>query len=256
MRLRERRVVRVVRVWGSGVRVAQVGGGVFAAAGACGGVVIVSITATIAILLLRSIVGVARPKQLRDDGRGAEGAALRGGRDEGRARLLVLLWLVLRRRQADPPSRAGLRGLPAPGALELHVDALEVPARVVVDARQDVEDLVLLARLVQDGARDGERPDRDGRDAVVLGVCHDAAHLVRVVQLHRAHLAVVVVVRVRELERVDLCEEAHGRVVEEAADDGGALDEPGFLVSGSICLYNNRILFALPHLAATRKGKH
>lgn len=100
--------------------------------------------------------------------------------------------------------------------------AVEVPAGVVVDAGEDVEDLVLLARLGEDGAGDGERADRDGRDAVVFGVRDDAADLVRVVELHGADLVVVVV----RGEGVDLREQAHGCVVEEAAYDGGALDEP------------------------------
>lgn len=60
----------------------------------------------------------------------------------------------------------------------------------------------------------------------------DAADLVGVVELHGAGLVIVVV---RVLQRVDLRQEAHGRVVEEAAYDGGALDEPVWCVSYELC---------------------
>jgi hypothetical protein len=56
-------------------------------------------------------------------------------------------------------------------------------------------------------------------------VRHDAAHLVRVVDLR-----LPVPGAVARVERVHLREQAHGRVVEEAAYYRGAADEPGVIM--------------------------
>lgn len=94
---------------------------------------------------------------------------------------------------------------------------------MVVDAREDVEDLMLLARLVEDRSCNRKRADRYGSNAMVFRVRHNSADLMRVVELDSANLVVIVV---RGLERINLCEEAHGCMVEEAAYNGRAFDEP------------------------------
>ena len=113
--------------------------------------------------------------------------------------------------------------VPPPGFPELPDDPFEVPACLATGTVQYCEDLVLLPRMRQHAAHNGEGAYGDGGDALVLGVGDDAAHLVCVVELDGTGLIVVVV---RMLQRVNLGQEAHGRVVEESAYYGGALDEP------------------------------
>lgn len=103
------------------------------------------------------------------------------------------------------------------------MDAGEVPTSMMVDASQYVKDLVLLTRLVKDRSCNGKRTDRHRSNAVVFGVRHNTADLMRMMQLDRPCLVVVVV---RGLEGVDLCEQTHRCVVKEPTYNGGAFDEP------------------------------
>lgn len=91
------------------------------------------------------------------------------------------------------------------------MDPIEVPAGVVIDACQNVKDLVLLARLMEDRSCNGKRADRYRSDTMVFRVRHDPADLMRMVELNWPGLIIIVL---RGLEWVDLCEQTHGGVVE------------------------------------------
>lgn len=144
------------------------------------------------------------------------------------------------------------------------MDAGEVPTSVMVDASQYVKDLVLLTRLVKDRSCNGKRTDRYRGDTVVFGVRHNAADLMRMMQLDRPCLVVVVV---RGLERVDLCEQTHCCVVKEPTYNGGAFDEP-ILVSIPLTVIpapnereecgrgRGKFSVSKPHLGCRKLTKH
>ena len=112
--------------------------------------------------------------------------------------------------------------IPPPSLLKLRHNPPQPPPGLLRNLLQNLEHLVLLARVRQHARRDGEAADRHRRHAAVLDVCDDAAHLVRVVELGSSHFFG----GVARFEGVCLSEEALRCVVEESADDGGALDEP------------------------------
>lgn len=137
---------------------------------------------------------------------------LRGTREKLAEGILLLHHLLL----------CHLLARPAPFFSQLVVEEADFPAGFLADAVEDLEDFFLLAAVDEDFGGDVEGADGDGGDAAVFDVRDYAADLVRVVELHLVHFG-----GVAGLERVDLREEGHSCVVEEAADDCCTFDEPG-----------------------------
>jgi hypothetical protein len=91
-----------------------------------------------------------------------------------------------------------------------------------MDAAQDVEDLLLLARTGEHGTSNGQAPDGNRANTAVTAVGNDAANLVSVVELQDTHL----LGSLAGLHRVRLGQHALSSVVEEATNGGRALDQP------------------------------
>lgn len=122
-----------------------------------------------------------------------------------------------------PHANRRLMPIPPPSPPQLGLDARRVPPALLVDPPEHVQHLCLLGPLAQGRRGNGQAADGDGGDAGVVCVGNDAANLVRMVQPEGVRVGGAA----NLLDGVVLGEDAPGRVVEEAAEDGGSADEPG-----------------------------
>lgn len=121
------------------------------------------------------------------------------------------------------------RGIvPSPFLLQFLVDKVHVPASLLSNLGENLEDFFLLASVGEALGGNGKGPQGNTRDATILDMSHDPAYLLRVAILQFLHL-----IRVDRHEGVDLGKEDERSMVKQTGDDGGAFDQPNFWERGA-----------------------